>query len=268
MKDTFAVAVFPNPGSAYEGLAALRDLNQEGTIRLFGTAMAVTEADGTISTRERTPRELEDTSLGALLGAVVGLLGGPVGAAVGFSAGGLAGTVRGFLHGGESDKLLEKVARAMPAGGSALVAEIAESIPGPVDDRLTALGATVHRANRSDVSDDFIAAAAETQRAELDQRKAARAARRSEASASNLEMEIVETSARLRRSAQKAQSRLLDVQQSMQRQIDALEAQAKEADPSVRRDINRRIVVLREELAEREQKLARALDLAEEALQP
>ncbi len=68
--------------------------------------------------------------------------------------------------------------------------------------------------------------------------------------------------------AEKAGRRLDDMKQEVTAKVDALQQQAASARPEVRSRIDERIAGIRRELAEREQKLTRAKELTQEALQP
>jgi uncharacterized membrane protein len=78
-----------------------------------------------------------------VVGALIGALGGPVGAVVGSA---VAGTVVGGAVGaGVSRDYLKEVSQAMTPGTTAVVADILEGDPIPVDARMNQLGGTVLR---------------------------------------------------------------------------------------------------------------------------
>src|SRR5262249_57159071 len=85
--DRMLVVVFDNENKAYEGKNALRQLDDEGSIGVYGYAVLAKKADGTAAVKQGDDVGPIGTLLGTSLGTLIGALGGPVGMAVGASAG-------------------------------------------------------------------------------------------------------------------------------------------------------------------------------------
>src|SRR5579859_2897916 len=107
------VLIFSDEKRAYEGAAALRQLEREGNIAIYAGAVVVKNADGTT-----TPKAIDDlnpvgTLVGSSVGALVGLLGGPVGVAVGAISGLTLGALSDMSEARVGDDFVEEVAEAL-----------------------------------------------------------------------------------------------------------------------------------------------------------
>lgn len=277
--DKFAVMVFEEEKKAYQGLHALQELHAEGAVTVWSTDVIQRAADGRISILNRQDAGPVGTGVGVLTGALVGLLGGPVGAAIGASAGAVAGSMGDLLHVNVSDEFLIMVERDLAPGKFAVVAEISEEWVVPLDTRMADLGAKVVREDRLAYEEDVIEKRVRAKKARLAQLKAEDAERRAERAAERastkaeammqklLADEIADERRKLEKMADKSEKRLDSVKQELDAKIEALLAQASGAKPEVRRRIEQRMTDLRNEFAEREQKLARASELTRQALQ-
>jgi uncharacterized membrane protein len=87
------VVVFDSETKAYEGVAALRQLEREGSISAYAGAVVVKNADGTASVKEFDDVGPVGTLLGTSVGSLIGLLAGPAGLAVGAASGLALGTL-------------------------------------------------------------------------------------------------------------------------------------------------------------------------------
>jgi DNA anti-recombination protein RmuC len=187
--------------------------------------------------------------------------------------------VRDALHLDLSEEFLEAIERELAPDSFAIVAEIDEDWLAPLDTRMEELGGKVVREEREAFRDELIERRVNAGKAELErrkaehaQRKAARAAERAGSKAvakeQSLTAEIDDARRKLEKMAEKAERRLDDMKQELTAKVDALQQQAASARPDVRSRIDERIADIRRELAEREQKLTRAKELTQEALQP
>jgi uncharacterized membrane protein len=276
----FAVAVFEDEKKAYEGLHALQQLHAEGNLTVWGTDVLQRNADGKISIVKRDDRGPLGTGLGALAGGLIGLFGGPVGAVVGMAVGATAGGVGDLVHLGVSDEFLTAVEKDLAPGKFAVIAEISEEWVTPLDARMEELGAKVVREDRQVFVEDVLEKRASARKAELAQLKSERAERKAERAAERagtkaeemmqklLTYEIEDRRWKLEGIAEKAEKRLESAKQELNAKIEALRAQASGAKPEVRSRIEQRIVEMRNDFAEREQKLNRARELTRQALQP
>lgn len=137
--------IFDDETKAYEGKAALRQLEIEGSITVTRAAVVAKSAAGATEVRQYDDVSPTGTLVGTSLGGLIGLLGGPVGLAVGAATGLTLGALSdaGNVHVGES--YVEEVSRSLVPGKVAVVAEIEEGWTTPVDTRMAALGGTVIR---------------------------------------------------------------------------------------------------------------------------
>ncbi len=264
----FVVTIFPDEANAYKGVSALSDLDDEGSITLYGQIVVHREADGRLATEQRTPEAAIGAGVGSLLGALVGALGGPAGAAIGLAAGAGIGGIRGSVSTDVSEEFLEDVTKEMKPGMFAVLAEVSEQWTVPIDTRMKALGGKVLREYRADVVDDILEKRAEARRAWLDEKKVAHETRKAESMQFDLEEEITDARDRLQRTADKARKRLDATKQEMNDKIEKLEQQAAKAKPETKTLIEERIDEIRRDFGERERKLTHAFEVAQDALNP
>ena len=81
--DRMLVVVFDNESKGYEGKNALLQLDDEGSISLYGYAVLAKNADGTASIKQGDDSGPIGSLVGTSLGSLIGLLGGPAGLAIG-----------------------------------------------------------------------------------------------------------------------------------------------------------------------------------------
>ena len=81
------VVIFDNEKNAYEGAAALRELERDGGIAVYAGAVVVKNADGTTSVKQVNDLDPIGTLVGTSVGGLIGLLGGPMGMAIGAATG-------------------------------------------------------------------------------------------------------------------------------------------------------------------------------------
>jgi len=273
----FAVIVFPDETSAYEGLHRLQELHAEGILSVYGTGVVQREAGGDIRTLKRNGEGPIGFGVGALVGGLIGLFGGPIGAAVGAAVGGAAGGVRDELHMIVSDEFLERVEQRLSTGRFAVIAEISEQWVAPLDTRMAEIGGTVVREEREAFAEELLEKRMSARRATLAQRTAERELAKAEHAADSagseamsrersLEIEIEDARWKLTSMASRAEKCLDQMEQELNAKIQALQAQSADAKPWVRSYVEERIAEIRKDYAERKQKLTRANELTHEAL--
>ena len=230
--DRMLVAVFDNLSKAEQGLAALVQLDLDGSITVFAHAVVVRNPDGTTIVEEGRAPWPSGTLVGTPLGALIGLLGGApgvaVGAIVGFFAGGTADLNRARI----GEDFVEDAAQALAPGRAALVAEIEEDAIGPVDTQMEAIGGTVFRRTLSDVRhtihEDHIAAI----KADLAQLKAEHAQAHTERKV-KLQEKINQLESRLQAQLQKAKERREADERTERAKVELLQAKAAAAKAKV-----------------------------------
>ena len=261
----FIVVVFPGETQAYKGSHALKELDAEGSLTLYGMAVVAQDAKGSISTREAVDIGPLGTAVGAVVGGLIGVIGGPVGSLAGAAGGALIGSVGDLFDYGVGEDFVEKVAAELAPGKAAVIAEIGEDWTTPLDTRMETFGGTVLRTWRADFEDDQIENEIAAERAELDELKAEHAQAKQEAKA-KLAAKIEQTKANLKKSEDRARAKLDALHQETQAKIAALQKQFTGARDDARERINHRIAALRADYEKRTAKLKQARQLTKEAL--
>lgn len=170
--DKILIAVFDTEETAFEGIAALKDLHREGDISLYASAVIAKDAQGQVAVRQAADRGPVGTLVGIVTGSFIGLLGGPVGVAVGAYVGGTGGILYDLFSAGFGVDVVDDVSEALTPGKAAVVAEIDEYWVTPVETRLGAMGATIFRRLPGEVLDEQLMREAEASKAELEQLQA------------------------------------------------------------------------------------------------
>jgi len=150
--DRMLVVVFDNETKAYEGKKALQQLDNEGSIGMYGYAVVAKNADGTATVKQGDNAGPLGTLVGTALGTLIGALFGPVGLAVGATAGLAGGATVDLTKAGVGEDFIDDVSKALSPKKVAVVAEIEENWTTPVDTRMEAIGGTVFRRAISDVA--------------------------------------------------------------------------------------------------------------------
>ncbi len=216
---------------------------------------------------KQEPKELyRATGVGAIVGAMFGVFGGPLGHVAGAATGSMLGATTGFVRSETSDEYLEDITKKMKPGDYGVIAEVSEQWTAPVDAKLQALGGVALREKRSDYVDQLIERRTEEHKAAVEQWKAERAAHKADRMEAKLDASLSEARERLQRVATKAHDRLDSTKRELEGKIAALEEQAKKAKPDVKQQVQQRIAAIRSEYSMREQKLAHAFEVAQEAL--
>jgi len=221
------VVVFDNEGKAYEGKNALLQLDAEGSVFLYASAVVARSADGTAAVRQEDDVPL-GTLLGTSLGTLVGLLGGPPGAAIGALSGmavGMIGDIDQTRIGGD---FIDDVRKALSPGKAAVVAEVDEDWTTPVDTRMEKLGGTVFRRSLSDVRDIANDEDAAAIKADIAQLKAEHAEAKAERKA-KLQDRINRLDAKLQARLERAKERRDAAKKAAQAKVDRLKAKAASA---------------------------------------
>jgi uncharacterized membrane protein len=153
--DDNGIAVWFPPaaaGTAHDGLEALVELDDKGSIRLIRAAVAERGADGALAVSEKAHSTWgRGATIGGVIGGIIGVLGGPVGIALGGSAGaalGAAGDAEARKH---ARKLAEVVAEHPEPGAVLLLAEVSEVSPDAVDGAIARLGGEITRRSVFDI---------------------------------------------------------------------------------------------------------------------
>ncbi|MBS3649338.1 DUF1269 domain-containing protein [Pseudaminobacter sp. 19-2017] len=260
----FVVVIFPNEEKADEGVRLLDELDNEGTITVYATAIVSKNSDGEVTQKETRPRGPRGMVLGALVGGLLGMLGGPPVAALGAAGGAVMGGWHDAMDLGVGFDFLDEVSRELRPGHWAVVATIDEEWITPLDSRMESIGGIVVRRRSDDFEDDRLRGEIELARRELSEYQA-ELAQAPEKTKARLATRIDEVRAKLRRAAERTESRIDRLRQETEAKVGALEHQAVRAAPDAKASIDRRIANIRVDDERRSSKLEQALAMAREA---
>lgn len=173
--DRMLVVVFDSESKAYEGKRALLQLDNEGSISVYGYAVVAKNADGTASIKQGDDAGPLGTLAGTALGSLIGVLFGPVGLAIGATAGFTGGMTADIANAGVGDDFIDDVSKSLAPGKVALIAEAEEAWTTPVDTRMEAIGGIVFRRALADVKHQIHQENVAAMKADLAQFKAEQA---------------------------------------------------------------------------------------------
>jgi len=166
------VTIFNDEKNAYEGLKALKGLDDEGSLVLHAAVVISKDADGRISVKQADNSGPAGTIFGLTTGALLGLLGGPAGMAIGATAGALTGSIFDVAALGVGEDFLAEVSQNLTSGKLAVVADADEEWVTPLDTRMETLGGAVLRRARGEFIDATIEQEIAADRAEFAELKA------------------------------------------------------------------------------------------------
>jgi uncharacterized membrane protein len=201
--------VFDNEKKAYEGKTALRQVEQDGEIVIYGGAVVTKHADGTASVREFDDLAGIGGLTGTALGSLIGLLGGPVGVVVGAATGLAVGAIADvdyFDNARVGEDFVADLFKSLTPNKVAVVAEVDEEWTTPVDTRMEALGGTVYRRSMWEVREIADQKEIAAMKADLAQLKAEQAKVNAERKA-KLQKKIEQLQAKIDAQQKKAQER-------------------------------------------------------------
>jgi uncharacterized membrane protein len=226
--DRMLVVVFNNESDAYEGKKALVQLDDEGSISVYGYAVVTKNANGTASVKQGDDVGPLGTLVGTSLGSLIGLLGGPAGVAIGAAAGMGAGSATDIDNARVGDDFIDDVTKQLLPNRTALVAEIEEDWTTPVDTRMEAIGGTVHRRALSDVAHQVNHEDVAAMKADLAQLKAEHAQAKADRKA-KLETKINQLDSKIQDQLQKAKEKHQAVEREAQAKAQVLKSKAASA---------------------------------------
>ena len=151
MSDQIIVATFPNTNAAYDAIAAMKSLKDQGVSDFKPKAGVLVKKDdkGNLSVLESKERPLWGTGVGTASGALIGLLGGAPGAALGAALGAMSGLTGDAVLESLDEDFVDSVSQEMLPGMTAIVVEADEKSTRPVDEIVAAGGGHVYRQDNS-----------------------------------------------------------------------------------------------------------------------
>ena len=172
---------FTEPSKAYQALSVLKSCNADGRIGLESAAVVERTPEGALRIPESADNaELVGMASGSVIGMLIGVLGGPVGMLLGWGAGAMMGGAFDLDRAVTSDEALTVLGTAIPAGSTAVIANIEEPAVEVIDGEMAKLGGEVTRRPVSDVMAELDAAEAAADAAAREARKVVRQQKKAE----------------------------------------------------------------------------------------
>jgi uncharacterized membrane protein len=172
---------FDDRAKAFQALSELKGAAIEGRVDVSSAAVVTRDADGRIEMPDGVDNNgAVGTWSGGLIGMLIGVIGGPIGMLLGWTGGLLVGGAFDVRRVDRSAGALDQISAAIPAGGTALVAEVHEFAREVVDGEMAKLGGTVSRRPGEEVIAELEAAEEAYRDAEKEARRRAREQRKAE----------------------------------------------------------------------------------------
>jgi uncharacterized membrane protein len=265
MRDKMIVVVFDDERKAYEGFKALNDMDAEGSITLYASAVIAKDANGKLTVKQTADEGPLGTGVGLFTGSMIGLLGGPAGVAVGALTGMAGGAIFDLARVGVGGDFLDEVGQQLKPGKVAVVAEIWEEWVMPLDTRMAAVGGIVLRQTRDDFVDAQVERDIASLKAEVADLKAEHARADKEARA-KLQAKIDTAWAKLKAAHDRAGEAAEATKREMDAKIGALRGRVAKAKGDAKTKLEARIAEVQADHKRRADKLHQAWELTKEAL--
>ena len=223
--DRMLVVVFNDEAKAYQGKAALMQLQDQGNVSVYGYAVVAENADGSATIKQADNSGPLGSLFGMSFGAFVGALFGPAGMLLGSAAGLGGGAAVDFTNLGVGQDYLDDVAKALTPGKVALVAEVDEEWTTPVDSSMEALGGVVLRRALSDVQKQVREQNVAAMKADVAQMKAEHAQAQADRKV-KLQEKITQLEGRIQTQMQKLEERGVVSQRKAQAKAKLMETRA------------------------------------------
>ena len=223
--------VFDNEKKAYEAKAALRQVEQDGDIVIYGGAVVTKHADGTASVKEFDDLAGLGTITGTAVGSLIGLLGGPVGVLVGAASGLAVGAIADvdyYDNARVGEDFVGDILKSLTPNKVAVVAEVDEDWTTPVDVQMEKIGGLVFRRSMWEVRDAADQKEIAAMKSDLAQLKAEQAKVNAERKA-KLQQKIDQLQAKIAAQQNKAKARQTAFQARQKSKSEVLKNNAKAA---------------------------------------
>ena len=125
MRKKFIVVTFSDATMARLAISAIKELHDEGGIKIYAAMLATRDPRGGLSIEDVTKRGHGATAAGALIGGLAGFALDPIAMMIGAAGGAIVGYTAEVLHEREAAEFVKKTSRNLPRSASAVV-EIAE----------------------------------------------------------------------------------------------------------------------------------------------
>ena len=157
----FVIVGFEESANAYKALSVLRGAAAEGRITIAAAVIGERGADGSLRLAEGEDAVIGSATVGGgLIGMAVGILGGPLGMLLGWGAGSLIGGFADADRVDLSETAIGELSGRLPAGTTAILAEVEEYATEVLDGVVSPLGGQVLRLEADQVLGELEAAEA------------------------------------------------------------------------------------------------------------
>lgn len=157
----FVIVGFEESANAYKALSVLRGAAAEGRITIAAAVIGERGADGSLRLAEGEDAVIGSATVGGgLIGMAVGILGGPLGMLLGWGAGSLIGGFADADRVDLSETAIGEFSGRLPAGTTAILAEVEEYATEVLDGVVSPLGGQVLRLEADQVLGELEAAEA------------------------------------------------------------------------------------------------------------
>ncbi len=238
--------VFNDEAKAYEGLRALNQLNDEGSLIVYAAQVIQKDSSGKISTKQTEGNFPLQTAKGLWLGSLIGLLGGPVGLGIGAAVGSSAGALGDLNIAGFNADYVNEVTKALTPGKVAVVVDVDEDWVTPVDTRMESLGGVVFRTARRQFEADERSRDLAELKSEIADLKAEQAQARADGKA-KLQAKVDNLNGKLQKKLEEAKQRSEQIQKERNARVQALQKQAEAVQGDAKTKIEARITKMRED---------------------
>jgi uncharacterized membrane protein len=259
------VVVFDNESKASEGLNALRELDRNGDITLYATAVVSKDAYGKLTIKQAADKGPIGTATGFLTGSLIGLLGGPVGLAIGAGVGMVTGLAFDVSEDDTNVTFVDEVSDALAHGQTAIIAEIEEAWTIPLDTRFQSLGGIVFRRLRDEVAEDQLIRESEAIDAEFNAMKE-ELKESTEAGKARIRNAMAQLKAKAGFTIEQIERKMAESQSQLDAKVNKMEEQMKHAGETRKAKLQKRINTIKAEHKLRTEKLKQASKLVREAL--
>jgi uncharacterized membrane protein len=145
-----AVATFDDPSGAYQAMAELHKLAEQGSLHIGGAALVRRDVDGswTFGEEDHEKASFTGSIAGGVAGAAIGAVAGPLGIIFGAIIGAPIGAMADMVSAEKDGGIESTFPLLVPPGATALVADIDEPEPRAFDTAMEAIGGKVTRIDR------------------------------------------------------------------------------------------------------------------------
>ena len=261
------VAVFDSENKAHEGLSALKELQNNGDITMYASAVVSKNEDGEYHLKTAADPGPIGTATGLFAGSLIGLLAGPIGLVIGGATGSLAGLIFDVSANDINTTFVDEVSNALSNGKTAVIAEIDETWTVPVDAKLDPLNAIVFRRMKYEVADEHLERESKAIADEFKNLKEELKEAREEDKA-RIKSAITKLQNKAEATSELVAKKMEESRNQFDAKVNAMESQMKEARERRKAKIEKRINEVTEDFQARNAKLKQASLLIGEALGP